>query len=59
MPTDGANAAAGILPAIMFLAMLTAWVIAIVALWRGMRAHESIAESLSEIAENGRAAKPR
>ena len=44
--------AAILLPLVMFIGALTAWVITIVALWRGMKAHESLAESLRTLAES-------
>jgi uncharacterized membrane protein len=31
--------------------MIVAWIIVLVAWWRGMKAHEKIAEKLSEIAD--------
>ena len=37
---------------LMFIIMLTPWVITIIALWRGMKAQESIAESLRMIAKD-------
>ncbi len=52
MGNAGPGMGIAILPAIMFIGVLAAWIIAIVALWRGMKAHESIAESLKTIAEN-------
>jgi len=36
---------------IMFLGALTIWIIILIALYRGVKAHESIAESLRRIAE--------
>ena len=36
---------------LMLIVTLTPWVITIIALWRGMKAQESIAESLRMIAE--------
>ena len=37
---------------LMAIGTLIAWVIAIIVLWRGMKAHESIAESLRIIAKS-------
>jgi hypothetical protein len=36
---------------VMMVGMIGAWIISLVALWRGMKAHESIAETLKEIAQ--------
>ena len=36
---------------IMLVGMCVGWVILLVAAWRGMKAHESIAESLKRIAD--------
>jgi hypothetical protein len=36
---------------IMFFGALTIWIIILIALWRGVKAHESIAESLRRLAE--------
>jgi uncharacterized protein YggT (Ycf19 family) len=36
---------------IFFLCALTVWTIILIALWRGVKAHESIAESLRRLAE--------
>ena len=48
----GAGMGTEIVPVVMILGVLTAWIVAIVALWRGMKAHESIAESLKSMAQN-------
>ena len=32
--------------------MLGAWILFLIAIWRGMKAHESIAESLKTVAEH-------
>ncbi len=36
---------------VMMGGMLIGWIIGLVALWRGMKAHESIAHSLKQMAE--------
>ncbi|MFH0965311.1 MAG: hypothetical protein V2A58_15020 [Planctomycetota bacterium] len=39
---------------LMVVAAIVAWVIFLVAIWRTMKAHESVAASLKDIAENRR-----
>jgi hypothetical protein len=34
----------------MMAGMIVGWVVLLIALWRGMKAHESIADSLQQIA---------
>ena len=36
---------------LMMGAMIVGWIIFLVAIWRGMKAHESISESLKQIAK--------
>ena len=36
---------------IIMIGMIAAWIIFLVAIWRGMKAHESIAETLKQIAQ--------
>ena len=36
---------------IMMIGVVAGWVIFLVAIWRGMKAHESVAESLQQIAQ--------
>ena len=36
---------------VMMVGMVSAWIIFLVAIWRGMKAHESIAETLKHIAQ--------
>ncbi len=43
--------AGGVFYLIMLGGVLLGWVLALIALWRGMKAHESIAESLRQIAQ--------
>jgi len=52
MIQTGEILAAILLPSLMLIIMLTAWVITIIALWRGMKAHESIADSLRMLANS-------
>ena len=40
-----------IFPILMFLAVAVVWIISIVLMWRTMKAHELIAESIRRIAE--------
>ncbi len=46
------NTLMGVVVAVIYLGIMGAiaigWIIGLVALWRGMKAHESIAESLKE-----------
>ena len=48
----------GVIPLILVLVyllmiggMIAGWVVLVVAAWRGMKAHESVAESLRELAD--------
>ena len=34
---------------ILMLGVITGWIILLIAFWRGMKAHESIAESIKEL----------
>jgi len=34
---------------ILMLGVITGWIIFLIAVWRGMKAHESIAESMKEL----------
>ena len=52
MEQIGPILAAMLLPFLVSIGVLIAWVITIVALWRGMKAHESLAASLRMIAES-------
>jgi Na+/proline symporter len=36
---------------VMMVGMIAAWILFLVAIWRGMKAHESIAESMKQIAQ--------
>jgi uncharacterized membrane protein len=42
----------GIFMPLMFLGMVAVYVVFLLAAWRAMRAHESLANSLKEIAES-------
>jgi hypothetical protein len=35
---------------LLMLGIISGWIIFLVAIWRGMKAHESIAESMKELA---------
>lgn len=37
---------------VMMFGMIIGWIIVIIALWRGMKAHERIANALSALAQN-------
>ena len=37
---------------LMMGGMIIGWIIALITLWRGMRAHESIADTMKDIANN-------
>ena len=39
--------------------MIVAWIILLIAVWRGMKAHESIAASLKELAANFKGGPPQ
>jgi len=54
METAGAAAGVMLLPTLMTIGIFAVWILAIIALWRGMKAHESIAESMRRIAQNQR-----
>jgi hypothetical protein len=43
--------------AVMMILMLGGWVVVLIAIWRGMKAHESLAESVKRISEDIQAAK--
>ena len=49
-PSGLAMLVRGFLPLVMAGGMFVGWIVALIALWRGMKAHESIAESLRQIA---------
>jgi uncharacterized membrane protein len=42
----------GLMMPLMFLGIAAVYIILLVAVWRAMKAHESLAGSLKEIAEN-------
>ena len=37
---------------LLMLGMISGWLVFLIAVWRGMKAHESIAESLKELASH-------
>lgn len=37
---------------VMMLGMIIGWIIVIIALWRGMKAHERIADTLTTLAQS-------
>ena len=54
-PAVAASAGIGaVLSLLMILGAIVGWVLLVIAAWRAMKAHESIADSLSIMAERGR-----
>ena len=55
MELSGPGLSGGALPCLLWVlttgAMIAGWIIFLVAAWRGMKAHESIARSLEQMAD--------
>jgi hypothetical protein len=51
MQSSGPGAMAFLVWLIMMGGMIAGWIVFLMAAWRGMKAHESIAESLRKIAD--------